>query len=161
MSLLNSSTAFFIFKKSLEQSLRLYLERAKCSWNHLERALGYYTDIFWFQIFFRMFVCANRLCRGQRPIHQKCLLKATNCCVFLVRILVWDYCSQLIAHSNYSVDSHRRELFVFDKIFNQNPDQNALDYLASGSSFRRIASLEILTKIFIKILNSYSLASCY
>ena len=39
------------------------------------------------------------------------------------------------------------------KIFNQNPNQNALEYLAYGSSFRRIASLEILTKILIRILN--------
>ena len=40
------------------------------------------------------------------------------------------------------------------KILNTNPNQNALDCLALGSRFRRIASLEILTEILIKILNT-------
>ena len=39
------------------------------------------------------------------------------------------------------------------KILNQNPNQNALDYLAWERSFRRIASLEIRTKIQRRIRN--------
>ena len=45
------------------------------------------------------------------------------------------------------------------KIFNQNPNQNALDCLALGSRFRGIASLEILTKILRRIRNYYSVDS--
>ena len=66
-----------------------------------------------------------------------------------------DYCSLLIAHSDYSCYSINS---CSIKILNYNPNQNALDYLASGSRFRRIASLEILTIILIKIQNYYS---CY
>ena len=85
------------------------------------------TLIFWFQIFLRIFVCANRLCRGQRPIHKKCLMESNELLRIFVRIFVLDY---LIINVNYSEDSHRRELSVFNKILNYNPDQNALDYLA-------------------------------
>ena len=45
------------------------------------------------------------------------------------------------------------------KILNTNPNQNALDCLALGSRFRRIASLEILTKILRRIRNYYSVDS--
>ena len=52
-----------------------------------------------------MFVCANRLCRGQRPIPKKCLIESNELLRMLVRILVLDYRSLLTAHSNYSLDS--------------------------------------------------------
>ena len=38
-----------------------------------------------------MFVCANRLCRGQRPIHPNLHPKSNELLRMLVRILVWDY----------------------------------------------------------------------
>ena len=44
-----------------------------------------------FQIFFRIFVCANRRCRGQSPIHPNRFLKATELLRMLVRIFVLDY----------------------------------------------------------------------
>ena len=68
------------------------------------------------------------------------------------RFWIIAHCSLLIAHFNYSLDScNSLQARVRKKNLNQNPNQNALDYLALGSRFRRIASLEIQTKIYIKI----------
>ena len=57
------------------------------------------------------------------------------------------------SYFSHSLDSYNS---CSIKIFNQNPNQNALEGLAWGRSFRGIASLEILTKIPRKIRNYYS-----
>ena len=50
-----------------------------------------YTNIFLLSIFLRILVCANRLCRGQRPIPKKCLIESNELLRMFVRILVLDY----------------------------------------------------------------------
>ena len=64
-------------------------------------------------------------CRGQRPIPKTIVLKSNE----LLRIFSKDVCLGLLltAHSDNSLDSWYSCSF---KIFNQNPDQNALEYLA-------------------------------
>ena len=92
------------------------------------------------------------------PDPQKCLIESNGIVAYVSK----DFCFGLLLTATIRQIATGASYSCSNKIFNQNPNQNALDYLASGRSFRRIASLEILTKILIKILNnSFRLQNYY
>ena len=62
----------------------------------IPHTVDYYTDIFWFQIFLGIFVWMSR---ATPDPFKKSLPKSNELLRMLVRILVLDYCSLLIAHS--------------------------------------------------------------